>query len=189
MRFSHQQKTDVIAEVLEQTLRAQLSSESIQRSCLHYSAFTAIAIAKRGARAILQAGSASWLFKAAECDDGAGATHYSYEFAPHDPLSATRLAAGFMPEMHCWAAIPATGEIVDLTTRHLPDLLHQALPHEKWTAPIPPPFFWGQANTLPRGWSYVADRTAIEISLALLVRRSPDLFTEMRRRGIAPWVT
>jgi len=91
-----------------------------EQGCLFYAAYTAVAVSRRGVRAVLQAGSASWLFKAAERDDGVGPTHYSYVFEANSRMTALRLGQGMLPELHCWAAIPQTGEIIDLTTRHLP---------------------------------------------------------------------
>lgn len=186
MKLSRQQRDDVVAEVLAKMDTLGTGRVLMQRACLYYSAFTVLAIANRGARAILQAGSASWRFKAPALDDGVGPTHYSYEFDPTHPLSAARLAQGGFPEMHCWAAVPATGEIIDLTTRHLPALLREALPNQTWSAAIPAPYFWGRARALPEGWRYVADLQAISIAFALLRRGLPQVFDEMKRRRLTP---
>lgn len=186
MKLSRQQRTDVAAEVLIRIDSLGANLVQRQRACLYYGAFTALAIARRGVRAILQAGSASWRFKARGHDDGVGPTHYSYEFDPWHFLSAERLARGAFPEMHCWAAIPSTGEIIDLTTRHLPALLRQGLPGETWTAALPPEYFWGRADALPEGWLYRADRAAIDIAFTLLRRGAPEVFAEMKRRGLTP---
>lgn len=186
MRLSRQQRDDVVLEVLTNMEALGVGAAMTRRGCLYYAAFTVLAIAKRGVRAILQAGSASWPFKAAEFDDRTGPTHYSYEFDPSHPLSAARLSAGAFPEMHCWAAIPAAGEIIDLTTRHLPVLLREALPNETWSALSPPQYFWGSARALPEDWRYVPDLQAIAIAFALLRRGSPDVFENIKRRGLAP---
>jgi hypothetical protein len=146
---------------------------------------TSLAIAKRGVRTVLQSGSAAWRFKAPACDDG-GATHYSYQFNPADQASAARLAIGGMPEVHCWVGIPSTGELIDLTTGFLPELLMAALPLEKWTMPPPQPFFWGTADSLPDGWQYRATLEAIHLVFKLLREGRPDLFEDMRRRGLTP---
>src|SRR5665213_2409584 len=116
--LTHQDQEQVIAEVLERMAKLG-GAVRAEHGCLFYGAFTALAIAKRGTRALLQAGSASWLFKAPEKDDGVGPTHYSYVFETGSVQTAFQLACGGLPEVHCWAAIPETQEIIDPTTRHL----------------------------------------------------------------------
>ena len=173
------------AEVLER-MAAMRGAVRIEQGCLFYAVLTATAVSKRGVRAILQAGSASWPFKAPERDDGVGPTHYSYMFEAGSTSTVLRLANGRLPEMHCWAAIPATGELIDLTTRHLPELLPRALPGEEWSAPVPPLLFWGRAESMPAGWRYEADAGAIGIAFECLRRGYPQLFAEMAKRQLVP---
>lgn len=155
-----------------------------KRACLYSAAFVAIAVTNRGERAILQAGSASWPFKAAERDDGIGPTHYGYEFDLRDPMSAACLMNGILPEIHCWAAIPASGELIDLTTGHQPALMRVVLPEEEWSAAPLPGHFWGKADALPERWRYAPSAGAIQIALDFLRHGRPDLYREMRRRTL-----
>jgi hypothetical protein len=184
MKFSLAQKREIVADV-NAAMRVLLPGIPLRTACLHYAAITSLAVAKRGVRTVLQAGSASWRFKAPGNDDG-GPTHFTYTFDPNDLASAARLAAGAMPEIHCWVGIPKTDEIVDLTTGFLPELLTVALPSEKWTQLAPPPFFWGPRATLPDGWHYWATIDAIRIAFGLLRDSRPDLYEDMRRRGLTP---
>lgn len=151
-------------------------------ACLYYAAYTSIIVTQLGRRCILQAGSASFLYKPPADDDG-GANSYAYTFDPSHPLSVANMAAGGMPEMHCWAAIVDDKEIVDLTTRYMPDLLTTALPDQRWTAPVLD-YFWGTQG--PDGWYYEAALEAVMIAYALIFRGHPDLFYQMQLLGIAP---
>lgn len=178
-------REEIIAEV---SARMDSLADMVraQHGCLFYAAFTALAIAKRGTRALLQAGSASWLFKSPAKDDGVGPTHYSYVFEPGSMQTALQLARGELPEIHCWAAILGTQEIIDPTTRHLHALCKLALPGEEWSAEAPPAYFWGTAANLPDGWHYEPDARAIAIAFRFLRSGRPEIFAEMQALGITP---
>ena len=133
-----------------------------------------------------QAGSASWLFKSPAKDDGVGPTHYSYVFEPGSMQTALQLARGELPEIHCWAAILGTQEIIDPTTRHLHELCKLALPGEEWSAEAPPAYFWGTAANLPNGWHYEPDARAIAIAFRFLRSGRPEIFAEMQALAITP---
>lgn len=148
------------------------------RLCLLYSALGAVMLQRQGVHAVVQAGSASWLYKAH--DDG-GTTHYSYVFDISHPRSAQRLAMGGLPEMHCWIGLPATQEIVDVTTRHLPALTQEST-GEIWTTPAPPDFFWDTGLNAPTGWRYWCEAQAVFLAFQFIARRWPDLFRELRDR-------
>ena len=167
-------------------MRALEGFVAAERGCLYYAAFAVVAISKRGVRAVLQVGTASWRFKVAARDDDSGPTHYSYEFEPYHPLTVLCLAHGKLPELHCWAAIPETGEFIDLTTRHLPELLRTELPGEEWSAPSPSAYFWGQVENLPEGWRYAADGAAIRIAFKFLRKGRPEIHEELKARGLIP---
>lgn len=74
------------------------------------------------------------------------------------------LERGLLPEVHCWVEIPATREIVDLTTRYL--VFRAARAGIKWTAPEPPPFVW--TAELPDDAVYTPDQLATTFAGALL---------------------
>lgn len=167
-------------EVLTEVNTVMANWPRKERACLYYAAHAALALSKRGVRAILQAGSASWRFKAPAQDDG-GVTHYSYLFDPAVPHPIECL-----PEMHCWVGIVNTGEIVDLTTGFVPGLMAIALPDEKWTEPVPPPYFWGGRQDIPNGWIYDATLDAVLLAYRFLAFTRTGLFLEMQMRGIAP---
>jgi hypothetical protein len=183
-KFSRSQKNEIVSRVFEK-MQAEGHRFPLRRACLHFAAATAIAISQRGVRPVLQAGSASWPFKSKECDDG-GPTNYTYHFDPSEPLSAMRMQEGGMPEIHVWCGIPTTGELVDLTTGFLPDLLAESLPAEKWTAPPPPAFFWGTNADFPKGWRYEATLPAILLAFQFLQEGNAPLYDELQRRGLTP---
>ena len=185
-KLSTQMKRDVLIEVDERIAHFSLDPVELRRSCLYHAAFASLAIAKRGVRAILQAGGASWRFKARETDDGTGSTHFSYVFNLTEPSSAARMKSGGLPECHVWCAIPASGEIIDLTTGFLPELLAESLPNETWTEQLPPPYFWGPPEEFRDGWSYAANMEATLLAYRFLKKGHPDVFAEMQRRSIAP---
>jgi hypothetical protein len=182
--LSCQQKHDVISEVAERMQALAREGVATERACLYSAAFAAIAVARRGERAILQAGSASWPFKAPERDDGTGPTHFGYEFDLRDPLSAACLMNGILPEIHCWAAIPASGELIDLTTGHQPTLMRVVLPGEEWSDAPLPGHFWGKAGALPERWRYAPNAQAIQVALDFLRHGRPDVYREMHQRAL-----
>lgn len=134
--------------------------------CVFFAAETVRAIRALGVRAILQAGSAGWPRVRPEQDDGklTTATHFSYMWSPHERLSREAMAAGFMPELHAWVAVPRTDEIVDLTTCYWPEQA-RAIGGYAWPGALPPRFFWGGAKHLPVGVFYRPEPEAIRFVL------------------------
>jgi hypothetical protein len=103
---------------------------------------------ERGFNAKLQAGSMSWPIVTAELDDGVSPTHFTYEWSPHTPKSQGRMAAGGIPEMHVWLALPDRNEIIDFSTKFF---LEQAKQFDLvWQAPAPPDYLWAGAEDLRR---------------------------------------
>lgn len=183
MRLSKQQRGDVIVSARERL--AKMPHIPPTQGCVFLACFTCLAIAKRGPRAVLQAGSASFRFKALSEDDG-GDTHLSYEFNPKDPASLASLAQGSLPEIHCWAGIPETGEIVDLSTAYLVDRLAQSGGGLTWTAPVPPAEIWCGPGQLPDGFIYSASLPATLMVFTFLRKARPDIFAEMARLKLTP---
>lgn len=163
----------IVAEIRDAVIALEPSLRP-ERSCLLSALLGAVLLQRRGQHAVLQAGSAYWHYKA---EDDGGTTHYSYVFDPKHPRSAQRLAEGRLPEVHCWIGLPRDKEIIDITTRHLPALVQEAL-NVPWTTPQPPDFFWGNMEDLPAGWHYDCTVPAIETVLKLAFNYWPELVRE-----------
>ncbi len=130
--------------------------------CLYWAAFGVTEIRSWGRPAIIQAGTASWPRIRPEEDDGVMATHFSYVWTPG---SRPDHAAGKLPEMHVWIALPDTLEVVDFTTSLWPDQCRKVTGME-WTAPDPPPWIW--TKRLPPGVVYTPDHDAIALARTLI---------------------
>lgn len=162
----------VLVGLIERAYKDAFGDEHVPGSCLYWSA-TAIAVAaKLGIRLIMQAGTANFRRLPPHLDDGAPTTltHFSYEWSgaapPLDhPAVQLALKTGkrVLPEMHVWAADPARQEIVDLTTRFLPEMCERTAGLE-WLEDAPPRFLW-QGNPLPPGWSYTPNREATFLAM------------------------
>lgn len=169
-----------IVALAEQLHRDHLVGDAhVPGSCLHWTMAVIDAAARNGLRLIPQAGSASFQRLPRYLDDGAPTTltHFSYEWHGGD---VTKLPDGrlILPEIHVWAADPARGEIVDLSTRHLAEMCETTagLP---WLDVAPPPYLW--SRELPAGWLYQPNREATELA----VRYALALISE-RARGRRP---
>lgn len=110
--------------------------------CLYHAVFAVEAIRRRGRRAILQAGSATWRMVAPEVDDGVSPTHLAYEWSPESPASRAAMARGHLPEMHVWAAVVDPPALVDLAAGFWPEQAMR-LHGYTWRAPMPPAYVWG----------------------------------------------
>lgn len=131
--------------------------------CLQLSLAVGRELARRGIRAVLQAGSAQWRCMGGD-DDGVSPTHFAYMWEM-SLLTKQRIAAGLMPEMHCWIGIPATQEIVDISTR---DLIEQARLRAGiiWTADPPPDYIWtNKEEGFPCDARYIVDPVATAVAL------------------------
>jgi len=147
-----------------------LSPEMSAGACLYWASETVRELSRRGTRAIIQAGSASWPRVRPEDDDGIIDTHFGYVFERSD-RDRERFNRGLLPELHCWAAIPDTGELIDLTTGYQMDQARETAALD-WPAPELPPYYWGRV--LPERWYYKPDLTAITLVLHLLHSQSQE---------------
>lgn len=156
-----------LARLIDNTFFANFDGDRPAQACLYWAHYTVEVLKALGIRAIIQAGSASWPRVRPDQDDGTTPTHLTYAWEPNSVTTKTRLAAGVMPEMHVWAAIPDRGEIIDMTTRYWPKqcLLIQ---ERDWPGEKPPTYFWGTAEELPDGVIYAPDMKAIALALHLL---------------------
>lgn len=156
-----------LARLIDNTFYAHYDGGRSGQACLYWAHYTVEVLKALGIRAIIQAGSASWPRLRPDQDDGVSPTHHSYVWEPDSLVTKARLAAGDMPELHVWAAVPERGEIIDMTTRYWPEqcLLIQGL---NWPGDKPPTYFWGTADELPDGVLYAPDMKAIALALHLL---------------------
>jgi hypothetical protein len=158
---------DSVARLIEK----QIPDGSAGAACLLHAGAVIAQLQGYGVSAVLQAGSAGWNRVPPELDDGVSPNAFSYEFRA-DANFHRRLAAGMFPEMHCWAAIPATGELIDVTTCFQPGQC-RSITGMDWPGPPPPDFFW--ADRLPPGCYYRPDPWAIKIAAVFLCRAAPEL--------------
>lgn len=129
-------------------------------SCIIWAIATLFALS---GRALLQAGSCMWPRIRKEDDDGVIATHFGYEWHPNSQQTRERIAAGLLPEMHIWAAIPSENQIIDLTTKFFPQQCHSMLKWD-WPGIEPPEYFWGGPEDLPEGVLYRPSMDAIQLA-------------------------
>jgi hypothetical protein len=151
-------KEAVRAEVLQDMID-YVDPDLFDRKCLQWAGFTVEALARRGIRALIQAGSCSWPFRSPSwVDDGVSSTHFSYMFNKAE--ARARLAQGLSPEMHAWAAIPlGRGIFIDWTTRYQPVQCQRIL-GIPWGAPPPPEYLWCGPEGIPDGVRYRPDPEA-----------------------------
>ena len=138
---------------------------------------------------MLQAGSAFWPRIRPEDDDGVVSTHFGYRWnGVDDPLTASFLAAGRLPELHVWLALSPTfcpvvdgPVLIDPTTGDWPE--RASLADLEWTAAQPPEFLWATEAEYDAlaGVSYRADPVACEVADDLASREIyPTLATALR---------
>lgn len=146
-------------------------------ACLYHTACLLLVGAKHGLRLIPQAGSAAWPRMPLSDDDGEVHTHFAYEWmGANHPETKGHIAAGRMPEIHVWAADIDSREVIDVTTQYLPEQCRQQ-GSMAWSAPAPPPYFWGNKESLPDYWLYLARMDAIEFI-------ADDIADCLRRLGL-----
>jgi len=164
---TNQAERERYARIIDNTFFAHYDGGRPGQACLYWANYTVEVLRALGLRAIIQAGSASWPRLRPDQDDGVSPTHHSYVWEPDSAVTKARLAAGLMPELHVWVAIPHRREVVDMTTRYWPEqcLLIQ---QRDWPGDKPPKYCWGTADELPEGVLYAPDMKAIALALRLL---------------------
>ncbi|MCI0640721.1 MAG: hypothetical protein L0Y72_24350 [Gemmataceae bacterium] len=161
-----QGERDRLARLIDNTFFAHYDGGRPAQACLYWAHYTVEVLTALGVSAIIQAGSASWPRLRPDQDDGTSPTHHSYVWEPDSEVTKARLAAGDLPEIHVWAAIPERGELIDMTTRYWPEQcrLIQGL---DWPGEKPPTYFWGTADEVPERVLYKPDMKAIALALHL----------------------
>lgn len=179
---------DAIVEEIRGEFARHFDGPDPAMACLYWSFYACRVLARRGERAIIQAGPASW--PCAAQDDGVSPTHLSYVWEPHSQATRDRIAAGLMPEMHVWVALPQRGELLDMTLGFQPAQARRL--GVAWTAPAPPVHVWGDLGQLEAmGFLYAPNRLAIAWALdrlGLLPRHKPCRECPFSR-SIAPGFT
>lgn len=120
--------------------------------CFYLSHFVCLELHKLGVRAIPQAGSASWQFR--HNDSTTGPTVVEYVWSPEGPIF------GKLPEVHVWAAIPDTVEIIDASLpsfRAVANVLREDFIHPGYELPD---YLWCPAAETPDHCSYRVDAHA-----------------------------
>lgn len=126
MTMKQSDRSRIVRQIHEATKR-RVGKGKLHRSCMWYAFETIRILDSYSIRAVLQAGSASWKVVPDENDDGIKPTHYSYvceSLTSRDIM--VMMTEGVLPELHVWAAIPSTNEVIDLTTRFLPRLCKES---------------------------------------------------------------
>lgn len=142
-----------------------------QGACLYYAWAVCQAAREQGHRFLLQAGTAFWPRLTPEQDrfadllalSGEPAFGYQWELA----AAQGYLARNMMPEMHCWAADPAEGMLIDLTTGDWPRQCLELLGID-WPGVRPPDHIWCSPTALPVGVVYAPSRDAGLVALRML---------------------
>jgi hypothetical protein len=127
--------------------------------CFYWSLTLMGVLLQKGYRALIQAGSMSWPIVPAGQDDGKSPTHFSYEWSPWREESQAALKLGLLPEIHVWVGLPDQNELLDFTTKFLPE--QAAKERLSWRTHQPPDFLWCGPSELPEGVIYKPDLAAI----------------------------
>lgn len=163
---------DAIAEEIRRNFYLDYRGDPAA-ACLYWSMHTVGVLKRHSIRAVIQGGSASWPRMRRDQDDGVSPTHFSYVFEIDNPLTIKRIMSNTMPEMHVWVGIPATSEIIDMTTGFWPQQC-LALIGADWPGDKPPSYFW--SDRMPSGVVYTPDEKACELAQAFAHSHKTGLF-------------
>jgi hypothetical protein len=142
-------------------------------SCLYWSLTLTSILLQCGYRALIQAGSMSWPIVKPGEDDGQNPTHFSYQWSPWREESQAALKLGLLPEIHVWVGLPDQNELLDFSTKFLPE--QAAKEGLIWRTAPPPDFLWCGPSELPDSVMYKPDIAAIGFILDRLSRPKAKL--------------
>jgi hypothetical protein len=170
--------------------------EYASAGCMYWAAATVKALREHGfPKPIIQAGSMSWPFVNEDQDDGVRITHLSYNWhytrRQLPMLVVQALDSGKLPEIHCWAAMPAEpnaedykpfqkeprqvrGELIDLSTGLFPRQLKLILPNKIWIGKKPPDYLWCESHEIPERVVYEPSFDAIQFAMKVLFTTRPE---------------
>lgn len=151
-----------------------------EKACLYWAKLTVKVLKEHGIRGVLQAGSLSWPIIRPEEDDGKCSTHFSYMWEPYTAITIQRIREDVLPEMHVWVGIPATGELVDITTRYLKQQCQETagLP---WRGDEPPDYLWDKAPQIPDKVFYEVDNKATLLAMHYAAKSDGVFFIRSTR--------
>ena len=144
-------------------------------SCLYWSLTLMGVLLQHGYRALIQAGSMSWPIVPPGEDDGKSPTHFSYEWSPWREESQAALTLGLLPEIHVWVGLPDQNELLDFSTKSLPE--QAAKDGLIWRTAPPPDFLWCGPSELPDGVIYKPHLGAIGFILDRISRTKMEVTT------------
>lgn len=133
--------------------------QGVGGQCLYWSLTLIGVLLEHGYRALIQAGSLYWPIVEPDQDDGLNPTHFSYEWSPWREESRAALRLGLLPEIHVWVGLPEQKELLDFSTKFLPE--QAAKEGLTWKTAPPPNFLWCGASDLPAGVIYRPNLDAI----------------------------
>lgn len=132
--------------------------------CLYWNQVAMRTLLVHGYKPVMQAGSMHW--KINHNPDPNVADTFGYEWSPDTHLSQSQIYNGLLPEVHIWAALPETGELIDFSTGSI-----KAVATERfgfiWDREDPPEFVWGAP---PPGTVYMPNRQAIAFVWRFIMR-------------------
>ena len=134
--------------------------------CLYYTHHVASILHEHGLSPLIQAGSLQWPRIMPDEDDGVSATHFAYMWSPRSISSLAAMCTGALPEMHVWAALANTQELIDFSTRHIK--AHAATFGFSWSAPNPPSYLWATFDHIPDRVVYTPNRDATLLACRIL---------------------
>ncbi len=153
-----------VSQEVHQRYQQWYGQEHMQRGTCLYWALTGMGILlSHGFRALIQAGSMSWPILPPHLDDGKQPTHFTYEWSPWREESQAALKLGLLPEIHIWIGLPDQNELVDFSTKWLPQ--QAAREGLTWKTEPPPNFLWCGPSDLPAGVVYKPNMEAIRFIL------------------------
>jgi len=115
----------------------------IETRCVHWAFATCIVLKKQGLYPVIQAGSAQF-----RRDSEDPMERFSYIFEGlHNPRVMRQMQAGKLPEMHAWAGLPASQEIVDVTTSYQKAQCNDLMPGMKFDFDHAD-YFWEKAGNI-----------------------------------------
>jgi len=110
-------------------------------ACLYWNQVAMRTLMIHGFKPLLQAGTMLW--KINDDLDPEACNAFGYQWSPEEPLSQAQLSAGLLPELHIWAGLKETNELIDFSTAYFRQIAEEE--HRfKWTSPDPPKFIWGK---------------------------------------------
>jgi hypothetical protein len=163
----HPEKWEIY-QAVSSRYRAWYGDQEVGGRCLYWSLALMGVLLERGYRALIQAGSLSWPIVLPGHDDGKSPTQFSYEWSPWREESQAALKLGLLPEIHVWVGLPDRNELLDFSTKYLPE--QAAKEGLVWRTPQPPDFLWCGPSELPEGVIYKPDLAAIAFVLDRMSR-------------------